>query len=90
MNISALRPRVEPTDKSNSPEIISIVTPTAMMPCDVALVMIEAIERPSRIWAGGQPPPDHVVMMKKIITDKKPTIAPDSADRPNNSRACSI
>ena len=39
MNMSALKPSVEPTDRSNSPEIMSMVTPTAMMPCDSVMLI---------------------------------------------------
>ena len=88
MNMSALKPSVEPTDRSNSPEIMSMVTPTAMMPCDAALVTMEAMERPS-IICGGQPVSAQVAMMKNSRTDTKPKIAPDSGKRLHDSRPCS-
>ena len=48
IKLSAETPMIEPTDKSNSPEIINIVTPMAMMPLVDTLDRKEAIELCSR------------------------------------------
>ena len=75
-NTSDDTPNIEPTDKSNSPEIIRKATPTATIPLVDWLVKMEASEFCVRkFWLA--------VSEKKIIRAMNPMSAPASGERVN-------